>query len=139
MMYYSAYPKHLLPPTVIQVEPSSSDWKEYRAIDGSMYYLNKKTGQSVWEKPVELMDPLERADSLTEWEEFCTPLGHRYYYNKVPKQSEWCLPNELKAARELVEKASNFYQTCKEKKFVDGKEKQELGGEMLNIAYALLY
>ncbi|KAL6647668.1 hypothetical protein ACP70R_015105 [Stipagrostis hirtigluma subsp. patula] len=88
-------------------EPSSSDWQEHTAADGKKYYFNKKTRQSSWEKPVELMTPLEKADASTEWKEFTTPEGRKYYYNKVTKQSKWTIPDELKAARELAEKASN--------------------------------
>ncbi|XP_062200912.1 pre-mRNA-processing protein 40A-like [Phragmites australis] len=94
-------------PPVNSSEPSSSDWQEHTAIDGKKYYFNKKTRQSSWEKPVELMTPLERADASTEWKEFTTPEGRKYYYNKVTKQSKWTIPDELKIARELAEKASN--------------------------------
>ncbi|TVU33965.1 hypothetical protein EJB05_15784, partial [Eragrostis curvula] len=94
-------------PSVNSSEPSSSDWQEHTATDGKKYYYNKKTRQSSWEKPAELMTPLERADASTEWKEFTTPEGRKYYYNKVTKQSKWSIPDELKLARELAEKASN--------------------------------
>ncbi|CAN6162283.1 unnamed protein product [Urochloa humidicola] len=94
-------------PSVNSSEPSSSDWQEHTAAEGKKYYYNKKTRQSSWEKPVELMTPLERADASTEWKEFTTPEGRKYYFNKVTKQSKWSIPDELKAARELAEKASN--------------------------------
>uniref|UniRef100_A0A0D9V1R2 Pre-mRNA-processing protein 40A n=1 Tax=Leersia perrieri TaxID=77586 RepID=A0A0D9V1R2_9ORYZ len=88
-------------------ELSSSDWQEHTSADGKKYYYNKKTRQSSWEKPAELMTPLERADASTEWKEFTTSEGRKYYYNKVTKQSKWTIPDELKIARELAEKASN--------------------------------
>ncbi|CAL5064829.1 unnamed protein product [Urochloa decumbens] len=94
-------------PSVNSSEPSSSDWQEHTAAEGKKYYYNKKTRQSSWEKPVELMTPLERADASTEWKEFTTPEGRKYYFNKVTKQSKWSIPDELKAARESAEKASN--------------------------------
>uniref|UniRef100_A0A453MT30 WW domain-containing protein n=1 Tax=Aegilops tauschii subsp. strangulata TaxID=200361 RepID=A0A453MT30_AEGTS len=68
---------------------------------------NKRTKQSSWEKPAELMTPLERADASTEWKEFTTAEGRKYYYNKVTKQSKWSIPDELRIARELAEKTSN--------------------------------
>uniref|UniRef100_A0A453MT99 Pre-mRNA-processing protein 40A n=1 Tax=Aegilops tauschii subsp. strangulata TaxID=200361 RepID=A0A453MT99_AEGTS len=71
------------------------------------YYYNKRTKQSSWEKPAELMTPLERADASTEWKEFTTAEGRKYYYNKVTKQSKWSIPDELRIARELAEKTSN--------------------------------
>ncbi|KAJ8773273.1 hypothetical protein K2173_028450 [Erythroxylum novogranatense] len=81
-------------------QQSSSDWQEHTAADGRRYYYNKKTKQSSWEKPFELMSPVERADASTVWKEFTTPEGKKYYYNKVTKQSKWSIPDELKFARE---------------------------------------
>ncbi|CAO2165121.1 unnamed protein product [Urochloa humidicola] len=94
-------------PSVNSSEPTSSDWKEHTAAEGKKYYHNKKTRQSSWEKPVELMTPLEKADASTEWKEFTTPEGRKYYFNKVTKQSKWSIPDELKVARELAERTSN--------------------------------
>jgi len=92
---------------VSSAEPSSSDWQEHSSGDGKKYYYNKRTKQSSWEKPAELMTPLERADASTEWKEFTTAEGRKYYFNKVTKQSKWTIPDELKIARELAEKTSN--------------------------------
>ncbi|KAG8390973.1 hypothetical protein BUALT_Bualt01G0139400 [Buddleja alternifolia] len=93
---------------------TASDWQEFEAADGRRYYYNKITKQSSWEKPAELMTPLEvsdfldmlRADASTVWKEFTTPEGRKYYYNKETKQSKWTIPDELKLARELAEKAA---------------------------------
>ncbi|KAF3640417.1 Pre-mRNA-processing protein 40A [Capsicum annuum] len=40
-------------------QQTASDWQEYEAADGRRYYYNKITKQSSWEKPLELMTPLE--------------------------------------------------------------------------------
>nr|XP_009765765.1 PREDICTED: pre-mRNA-processing protein 40A isoform X2 [Nicotiana sylvestris] len=85
---------------------NASDWQEYEAADGRRYYYNKITKQSSWEKPLELMTPLERADASTVWKEFTTADGRKYYYNKETKQSKWTIPEELKLARELAEKSA---------------------------------
>ncbi|CAA3022543.1 pre-mRNA-processing 40A [Olea europaea subsp. europaea] len=85
-------------------QQSASDWQEYEAADGRRYFYNKVTKQSSWEKPRELMTPLERADASTVWKEFTTPEGRKYYYNKETKQSKWTIPDELKLAREEAEK-----------------------------------
>ncbi|KMZ70651.1 Pre-mRNA-processing protein 40A [Zostera marina] len=82
----------------------SSDWQEHTASDGKRYYYNKKTSQSSWEKPFDLMTPLEKADASTVWKEFTTPEGRKYYYNKLTKQSKWTIPDELRLAREQAEK-----------------------------------
>ncbi|XP_064973530.1 pre-mRNA-processing protein 40A-like isoform X1 [Musa acuminata AAA Group] len=87
-------------------EQMSSDWQEHTSADGKRYYYNKKTRQSVWEKPLELMTPTERADASTDWKEFTAADGRKYYYNKVTKQSKWTMPDELKLAREQAEKAA---------------------------------
>ncbi|KAM6543363.1 hypothetical protein CsatB_007810 [Cannabis sativa] len=85
-------------------QPSLSDWQEHSSTDGRRYYYNRRTKQSVWDKPLELMTPLERADASTVWKEYSSPDGRKYYYNKVTKQSKWTIPEELKLARELAEK-----------------------------------
>ncbi|KDP41586.1 hypothetical protein JCGZ_15993 [Jatropha curcas] len=84
---------------------ASSDWQEHTAADGRRYYYNKKTKQSSWEKPFELMTAIERADASTVWKEFTTSEGKKYYYNKVTKQSKWSIPEELKLAREHAQQA----------------------------------
>ncbi|KAK2452659.1 pre-mRNA-processing protein 40A [Trifolium repens] len=83
---------------------SASDWQEHVAGDGRRYYYNKNTRQSSWEKPLELMSPLERADASTVWKEFTSSDGRKYYYNKVTQQSTWTIPEELKLAREQAHK-----------------------------------
>ncbi|KAI3736513.1 hypothetical protein L2E82_26320 [Cichorium intybus] len=100
------------PPTTNQSsnasqDDASSDWQEYTAGDGRRYYYNKRTKQSSWEKPLELMTPLERADASTVWKEFTTAEGKKYYYNKDTKQSKWTIPEELKLAREQAEKEAS--------------------------------
>ncbi|KAK4481561.1 hypothetical protein RD792_012463 [Penstemon davidsonii] len=87
-------------------QQTASDWQEYDAADGRRYYYNKITKQSSWEKPPELMTPLERADASTVWKEFTTPEGRKYYFNKETKQSKWTIPDELKTARDQAEKAA---------------------------------
>lgn len=88
-------------------QEASTDWQEYTAADGRRYYYNKRTKQSSWEKPLELMTPLERADASTVWKEFTTAEGKKYYYNKDTKQSKWTIPDELKLAREQAEKEAS--------------------------------
>ncbi|KAL5706674.1 hypothetical protein ACHQM5_024811 [Ranunculus cassubicifolius] len=84
---------------------SSSDWQEHTSADGRRYYYNKNTKQSSWEKPLELMTPLERADASTVWKEFTTPEGKKYYYNKVTRVSKYAIPVELQLAREQAKKS----------------------------------
>ncbi|KAK7291040.1 hypothetical protein RIF29_05900 [Crotalaria pallida] len=88
-------------------QQSLSDWQEHTSADGRRYYYNKKTRQSSWEKPLELMSPIERADASTVWKEFTSSDGKKYYYNKDTQQSTWSIPEELKLAREQAQKAVN--------------------------------
>ncbi|KAL8244339.1 hypothetical protein R6Q59_010597 [Mikania micrantha] len=84
------------------VEKAASDWIEHTSHKGKRYYYNKKTKISCWEKPLELMSPIERADASTNWKEYPAPDGRKYYYNKVTKLSKWKIPDDLKLAREQV-------------------------------------
>lgn len=88
-------------------QQSLSDWQEHTSADGRRYYYNKRTRQSSWDKPLELMSPIERADASTVWKEFTSSEGRKYYYNKVTQQSTWSMPEELKLAREQAHKAAN--------------------------------
>ncbi|KAG4382479.1 hypothetical protein JHK82_039237 [Glycine max] len=88
-------------------QQSLSDWQEHTSADGRRYYYNKRTRQSSWEKPLELMSPIERADASTVWKEFTSSEGRKYYYNKVTQQSTWSIPEELKLAREQAQNAAN--------------------------------
>ncbi|KAH7280786.1 hypothetical protein KP509_36G014500 [Ceratopteris richardii] len=85
---------------------SGAEWQEHVAPDGRRYYYNRITRISSWEKPLELMTLLERADASSIWKEFTTADGKKYYYNKLTKQSKWTIPEELKIAREQAEKAA---------------------------------
>ncbi|KAH9655524.1 pre-mRNA-processing protein 40A [Citrus sinensis] len=42
-------------------EVAQTDWIEHTAADGRRYYYNKRTRQSTWDKPLELMTPIERS------------------------------------------------------------------------------
>ncbi|XP_024162945.1 pre-mRNA-processing protein 40A isoform X3 [Rosa chinensis] len=88
-------------------QPSASDWQEHMATDGRRYYFNRSTRQSSWEKPLELMTPLERADASTVWKEYTSADGKKYYYNKVTRESKWTIPEELKLAREQAQRELN--------------------------------
>ncbi|KAF5205843.1 Pre-mrna-processing protein 40a, partial [Thalictrum thalictroides] len=81
---------------------SSTDWIEHTSADGRRYYYNRSTRLSSWEKPLDLMTPIERADASTDWKEFTSPDGRKYYYNKATKHSTWTMPGELKLVREQV-------------------------------------
>ncbi|XP_062019467.1 pre-mRNA-processing protein 40A-like [Rosa rugosa] len=90
----------------ISLGGNPAEWIDHKSADGRRFYYNRRTRLSTWEKPFELMTPLERADASTNWKEFTSPDGKKYFHNKVTKESRWTIPEELKLARQQVEKAS---------------------------------
>ncbi|XP_030488626.2 pre-mRNA-processing protein 40A isoform X1 [Cannabis sativa] len=99
------------PVSNVQLNLIQSEWLEHTSPDGRKYYYNRRTKLSSWEKPVDLMTPIERADASTNWKEFTSPDGKKlvhswYYYNKVTKESKWVMPEELKLAREQLANVS---------------------------------
>uniref|UniRef100_A0A6N2MBW6 Pre-mRNA-processing protein 40A-like n=1 Tax=Salix viminalis TaxID=40686 RepID=A0A6N2MBW6_SALVM len=90
------------------IEEALTEWKEHTSANGRRFYYNKRTRQSSWEKPFELLTPIERADASTDWKEFTSPDGRKYYYNKVTKQSKWEIPEDLKLARARAENTSTM-------------------------------
>ncbi|KAK2968921.1 hypothetical protein RJ640_018613, partial [Escallonia rubra] len=93
-------PAALVQPKPIAMPPS--EWIEHTSRDGKRYYYNRRTRLSSWEKPLELMTAIERADATTDWREVTSPDGRKYYYNRVIKQSKWTIPDEVKFARDKV-------------------------------------
>ncbi|CAH9058061.1 unnamed protein product [Cuscuta europaea] len=89
-------------PTLGSADKIPSDWIEHTARTGKKYYYNMRTKISSWEKPVELMTEIEKADASTDWRECTSPDGRKYYYNKVTKVSKWAMPDEVKLAREKL-------------------------------------
>ncbi|XP_047256256.1 LOW QUALITY PROTEIN: pre-mRNA-processing protein 40A-like [Capsicum annuum] len=74
------------------------------------YYYNIRTKISTWEKPLELMKEMERADTSTNWREFTSPEGRKYYYNKVTRTSKWRMPDEVKldSEKNTISHVSDF-------------------------------
>ncbi|XP_071724336.1 LOW QUALITY PROTEIN: pre-mRNA-processing protein 40B-like [Rutidosis leptorrhynchoides] len=101
----------------VQAKPSEEavkDWIEHTSPNGRKYYFNKRTRQSTWEKPVDLLKPIERADATSDWKEFTSADGQKFYYNKVTKQSKWTIPIELKLARQQFFKKPSSGRTISE-------------------------
>ncbi|KAL7075366.1 hypothetical protein ACQ4LE_005352 [Meloidogyne hapla] len=95
-------------------KPSSSNdansvWSQHVADNGRIYYYNKVTKVSSWNKPDELKTSEEKERSV--WREYKTPEGKTYYYNTVTKITTWTKPeilNEVKDVKsELVQNTPN--------------------------------
>ena len=72
-----------------------------KAPNGRIYYFNKHTQKSVWEKPESLMTAGEKHLANCPWKSHKNTDGKTYFYNAVTKASSWQEPDELK--KELVE------------------------------------
>ncbi|KAJ5620572.1 hypothetical protein N7510_004556 [Penicillium lagena] len=84
-------------PMASQSAPSPL-WQEARNADGRVYYYNVQTKVTQWNKPVELMTPVERALSDQPWKEYTAEGGRKYWYNTETKQSTWEMPDVYKNA-----------------------------------------
>lgn len=69
--------------------PGHPDWKVYHTPEGTPYYVNNKTGETVWTLP----EPQD--DSRRLWKEFKTPEGQTYFFNTVHKYSAWERPADF--------------------------------------------
>eukprot|EP00210_Caulerpa_lentillifera_P005018 g4792.t1 len=79
----------------------NSEWTEHTAPNGRKYFFNRRTQESRWEKPPELV-AAALAEEAQNWKEFMSPDGRKYYYNKVTRESKWTLPDEVLAAKQAA-------------------------------------
>ncbi|EPS40710.1 hypothetical protein H072_5388 [Dactylellina haptotyla CBS 200.50] len=86
----------------------SSLWQEARAPDGRTYYYNTQTKATQWQKPLDMMAPLERAINGQPWREYTTPEGKKYWSHVETKQSVWDMPESFKTAIDSVQKLPNL-------------------------------
>ncbi|VDK67880.1 unnamed protein product [Litomosoides sigmodontis] len=85
---------------------TSDVWSEHIASDGRVYYYNKVTKQSSWQKPDELKTPEEKKLAAAKlWREYKTPEGRPYYYNIETKETTWICPKDFDPA--VVTKIKN--------------------------------
>jgi len=101
-----------------QAESLADNWAEHTHTDGRIYYYNRVSGKSLWEKPDALKTADERAVSNSNWKEYKTADGKAYYYNVLTQKTTWEVPEEISKARGGVaadDKAPN-YETVEEKK-----------------------
>lgn len=76
----------------------SSPWAEARAPDGRTYYYNSATRETSWQKPQELMTPVDRALAAQPWKEHTAPDGRKYYAHAETKKTTWEMPEEYQQA-----------------------------------------
>ena len=73
-----------------------SPWsKNYDPEAGVIFYFNKETEQSVYDRPKDI--PSEE-DVLVEWEEYYHDDNYRYFYvNRVSSKAIWGIPSDIDA------------------------------------------
>lgn len=85
-----AYPTNPMQPRPISAGPPQlamdpnndvKAWSEHSGTDGRVYWFNKLTAVSTYEKPFCLKTPEERAIPPCPWKEYATPEGKKYYSN----------------------------------------------------------
>ena len=81
----------------------ASLWQEARAPDGRAYFYNTQTKETSWQKPAELMTPIERALAKQPWREHTAPDGRKYYAHAETKQTVWEMPAPYKEALNAAE------------------------------------
>jgi len=81
----------------------TSLWQEARAPDGRPYYYNTQTKETSWQKPQDLLTPLERALASQPWKEYTAPDGRRYYAHSETKETVWEMPIQYREALNTVQ------------------------------------
>jgi pre-mRNA-processing factor 40 len=83
-----------------------SVWAEAKAPDGRTYFYNSATRETSWQKPKELMTPIERALADQPWKEYTAPDGRKYYSNSQTKATVWEMPAEYRDALDAAQQGS---------------------------------
>lgn len=75
-----------------------SVWQELKAPDGRAYYYNPQTQVTQWQKPDEMLTPVDRALAAQPWKEYTAPDGRKYYAHNQTKKTVWDMPTEYREA-----------------------------------------
>ncbi|KAH0486634.1 MAG: uncharacterized protein KVP18_005036 [Porospora cf. gigantea A] len=75
-------------------------WIEHQSSDGRTYWHNRESGNSTWEKPVELMDESEKfVAQHARWRLFDQGDGKRYWHHAKRNLSSWSMPDEVQEVK----------------------------------------
>lgn len=107
---------------------AASVWSEHQTKDGRVYYYNRSTKQSSWEKPADFDGEVAGTSSAAaaasssssaaaaakkgggvDWEELWDPKNERpYYYNRATRKTQWLRPEnvEIKPYAGATDKAA---------------------------------
>eukprot|EP01138_Halocafeteria_seosinensis_P014920 gb/GECG01015231.1/.p1 GENE.gb/GECG01015231.1/~~gb/GECG01015231.1/.p1 ORF type:complete len:909 (+),score=82.43 gb/GECG01015231.1/:1-2727(+) len=77
--------------------PSNSDWEKRTHPNGMVYYFNKKTHKSQWDKPAELEEAEDEQNRIASaWDIKQHPKYQLpYYVNYITREMKWERPQEM--------------------------------------------
>ncbi|CEP62187.1 snoRNA-splicing protein PRP40 LALA0_S04e09802g [Lachancea lanzarotensis] len=70
----------------------NGSWSEAHDPEGRVYYYHTESGETTWEKPIELYTELELQLHKHGWKAAETDEGKIYYYNEESGKSSWEVP-----------------------------------------------
>lgn len=70
-----------------------TDWTEHKDASGQIFYHNRITNESSWEKPNELKSEFEK-EERTPWKEYLDDQSRKYYVNSITNETTWNMPEE---------------------------------------------
>lgn len=116
-------------------------WRPVQHESGKTYYFNDETQQSVWEKPVELQTPLERALAESDWREYKAENGREYYYNVKSQESVWEIPEEIQRVLDEQQDGAEGAGDKQGEEASDGKasEKEEVAEKPAEVTVRINY
>ena len=76
----------------------ATGWTIHAAKNGKAYWHHEKTGQSVWEEPVEVVDYRQETE-VDGWGVHPAPTGKPYWHNEKTGESVWIEPKIMNERR----------------------------------------
>ncbi|KAF2735207.1 hypothetical protein EJ04DRAFT_523003 [Polyplosphaeria fusca] len=87
--------------------PHGPSWKLVKPAQNGKAYYSNNFGQTQWEKPIELKEPIDYAMEGTPWQQLWTGNtddAKMYWHNPETSATLWDVPAEIKAKLEEIEK-----------------------------------
>ena len=94
-------------PRAPEDDRSKCVWEKKSNVKGFTYFVNKVTGDTVWEKPSDYVEEQQQHGAWDEWEKnglsdskqvwesyIDNKSGHEYYHNPVTGENSWVVPAE---------------------------------------------